>query len=145
MKLKSKAHTHVDKKEWQIQSWQWRRTRDGGCGLTDALRVLVNCCSHHWMVGTWELYSSKFVCYFLSMEFCIICVIWKGGAFHIEGMYACLVAQLCQLFATPWTVVRQALLSMGFSRQEHWNGLPYPPPGDLPNRDQTMSPMFPAR
>ena len=38
-----------------------------------------------------------------------------------------------QLFATPWTVARQALLSMGFSRQEYWSGLPCPPPGDLPN------------
>ena len=36
-------------------------------------------------------------------------------------------------FATPWTVASQAPLSMGFSRQEYWSGLPYPPPGDLPN------------
>ena len=35
-------------------------------------------------------------------------------------------------FATPWTAARQAL-SMGFSRQEYWRGLPCPPPGDLPN------------
>ena len=38
-----------------------------------------------------------------------------------------------QLFATPWTVAHQAPLSMGFSRQEFWSGLPCPPPGDLPN------------
>ena len=38
-----------------------------------------------------------------------------------------------QLFATPWTVACQAPLSMGFSRQEYWSGLPFPPPGDLPN------------
>ena len=38
-----------------------------------------------------------------------------------------------RLFATPWTVAQQAPLSMGFSRQEHWSGLPYPPPGDLPD------------
>ena len=35
--------------------------------------------------------------------------------------------------ATPWTAARQAPLSMGFSRQEHWSGLPCPPPGDHPN------------
>ena len=35
--------------------------------------------------------------------------------------------------ATPWTVACQAPLSMGFSRQEYWSGLPCPPPGDLPN------------
>ena len=38
-----------------------------------------------------------------------------------------------QLFVTPWTVVRQALQSLGFSRQEYWSGLPLPPPGDLPD------------
>ena len=36
------------------------------------------------------------------------------------------------LFVTLWTVARQAPLSMGFSRQEHWSGLPRPPPGNLP-------------
>ena len=34
---------------------------------------------------------------------------------------------------TPWTIARQAPLSMGFSRQEYWSGLPFPPPEDLPN------------
>ena len=38
-----------------------------------------------------------------------------------------------RLFATPWTVAYQAPLSMGYSRQEYWNGLPFPSPGDLPN------------
>ena len=36
-------------------------------------------------------------------------------------------------FANPWTVARQAPLSMGLSRQEYWSELPCPPPGDLPN------------
>ena len=35
--------------------------------------------------------------------------------------------------ATLWTVAHQTPLSMGFSRQEYWSGLPCPPPGDLPN------------
>ena len=38
-----------------------------------------------------------------------------------------------QLFSTRWTVTRQAPLFMGFSRQEHWSGLPFPPPEDLPH------------
>ena len=37
-----------------------------------------------------------------------------------------------QLFATVWTIARQAALSMGFPRQEYWNASPCPPPGDLP-------------
>ena len=36
-----------------------------------------------------------------------------------------------RLFATPWTVACQAPLSLGFSRQEHWSGLPFPSPEDL--------------
>ena len=38
-----------------------------------------------------------------------------------------------RLFATPWTIALQAALSMGFSREEYWNGLPYPSAEDLPN------------
>ena len=40
---------------------------------------------------------------------------------------------LIRLFMTPWTVACQTPLSMGFSRQEYWNGLPLSIPGDLPN------------
>ena len=45
-------------------------------------------------------------------------------------------------FVTPWTAAHQASLSMGFPRQEHWSGLPFPSPGDLP--DLGMEPVSPA-
>ena len=45
-------------------------------------------------------------------------------------------------FATPWTVARQAPLSVEFSRQEYWSGLPFPSPGDLP--DPGIKPASPA-
>ena len=46
---------------------------------------------------------------------------------------------------TPWTVSRQAPLSMRFSRQEDWSGLPFPPPGDLPDPGiEPTSPVSPA-
>ena len=45
----------------------------------------------------------------------------------------CLVAQSCPTLATAWTVALQALLSMRFSSQEYRSGLPFPPPGDLPD------------
>ena len=51
------------------------------------------------------------------------------------------VTQSC-LFVTPWTVAHQAPLSMGFSRQQYWSGLPFPPPGDL--SDPGIEPRFPA-
>ena len=38
-----------------------------------------------------------------------------------------------QLHVTLWTAAGQAPLSLGFSKQEHWSGLPCPPPGDIPN------------
>ena len=46
------------------------------------------------------------------------------------------------LFVTPWTVARQAPLSMGFSRQEYWSGLSCPPPGDL--HDPGIQPISPG-
>ena len=49
------------------------------------------------------------------------------------------------LFVTLWTVARHAPLSMGFSRQEYWSGLPCPPPGHLPNPGtEPTSLTFPA-
>ena len=41
-------------------------------------------------------------------------------------------------FVTPWTVAQQTPLSMGFPRQEHWSGLPFPSPGDLLSRMQRL-------
>ena len=59
------------------------------------------------------------------------------------------VALLCRavlshvrLFETPWTVARQAPLSLGFPRQEYWSGLPFTSPGDLP--DSGIEPGSPA-
>ena len=49
---------------------------------------------------------------------------WCSGLCHFSRV---------QLFATPWTVAHQAPLSLGFSRQEHWSGLPRSPPGALPD------------
>ena len=66
---------------------------------------------------------------------------------------SCLVVQFCvlscfscvRLFMTPWTVAHQALLSMGFSKQEYWSGLLCPPPGDLPDPGiESVSLMSPA-
>ena len=59
-------------------------------------------------------------------------------------LHACMLSCFSHvhLFATLWTVACQAPLSMGFSRQEYWSGLPCPPPGDL--RDPGIKPMSPA-
>ena len=59
---------------------------------------------------------------------------WKYPFLFTFNIWLTLAKSLShvRLFVTPWTVARQAPLSMGFSRQEHWSGLPCPPPGDLP-------------
>ena len=50
-----------------------------------------------------------------------------------------------RLFGTPWTVAHQAPPSMEFSRQEYWSGLPFPPPGNLPDpRIELRSPTLQA-
>ena len=57
---------------------------------------------------------------------------YPQNAFVVYILCACAQSlSHVQLFAIPWTVSRQAPPSMGFSRQEHWSGLPFPPPGDL--------------
>ena len=57
-------------------------------------------------------------------------------------MHACSVTSDSE---TPWTITHQAPLSMGFSRQEYWSGLPYPTPGDLPDLGiEDAPPVSPA-
>ena len=59
---------------------------------------------------------------------------------HVLSRFSCI-----QLFVTPWTVARQAPLSMGFPRQEYWSEWPFPPPGDLPDPNiEPASLMSPA-
>ena len=53
-----------------------------------------------------------------------------------------IVAKSCLTLAMPWTVAHQAPLSMGFSRQEYWRGLPFPSPEDL--SDPGIKPWSPA-
>ena len=68
---------------------------------------------------------------------------WAGGwavgrRLKRDGMYHYSCSVMTDSFETPVTVARQAPLSVGFSRQECWCGLPFPPPGDLP--DQGVNP-----
>ena len=49
-----------------------------------------------------------------------------------------------QYFATPWTAAEQAPLSMEFSRQEYWSGLPFPTRGDLPDPGMELTSTSPA-
>ena len=90
------------------------------------------------VVGHWQVWN---LCYIR-----INIIHSRTASYHQEFTYYCLwvttaeprihcVRQVngVQFFATLWTVVCQAPLSMGFSRQEYWGGFPSPPPGDLPH------------
>ena len=65
------------------------------------------------------------------------CLEWVAISFSNACMLSCF--SHVQLFVMLWIVAHQAPLSIGFSRQEYWNGLPYPSPGDLP--DPGIEPM----
>ena len=58
----------------------------------------------------------------------LIFVVWRALCMPVLSRFS-----RVWLFATLWTTAYQAPLSMGFSRQEYWSGLPCPPPGDLPD------------
>ena len=69
------------------------------------------------------------------------CVLQLDRGSGCTTLCVCVLSHV-QLFVTPWTVAHQAPLSMGFSRQEYWSGLPFPSPGDLP--DPGIEPASPA-
>ena len=70
---------------------------------------------------------------YIYMCVCVICMC----VYTHTHTHTCMCMLSCfshvQLFATLWTIACQAPLSMGFSRQEDWSGLPCPPLGDLPD------------
>ena len=66
-----------------------------------------------------------------------------GPLSDIESESVSLPVKSSSLQLHAWTVAHQAPLSMGFSRQEYWSGLPFPSPGDLPNpRTKPRSPAL---
>ena len=88
-----------------------------------------------------HMYKSIYVVwsYFWTKRITIIPYTNSGGGGGV-------VAKLCSTLATPWTVAHQDPLSVEFSRQEYWSGLPLPPPGDLPNSGmKSKSPALAGR
>ena len=96
------------------------------------LDILIPVCLTMCSLFFWETFQSNNS--FLHSKIPRWCGLWD--VFHsLQGNGACMLSSLScvQLFATPWTIPGQTLLSVGFPRQEDWNGLPFPSPGDLPN------------
>ena len=85
---------------------------------------------------------SSLVCFVLIFNVRLLktdpapCLLLLYLLFHLiptQPKESSLVLSHARLFVTPWTVALQALLSLGFSGQEYWSGLPCSPPGDLPD------------
>ena len=87
----------------------------------------------------WRKVSSSPLLIFLNkifFKFCAAPVVAAPQAFSScgeGGLLSCCGARASHCFATPWTAAHQAPLSMKFSIQEYWSGLPFPSPADLPN------------
>ena len=82
--------------------------------------------------------SQRFLCKRLGCLYCSkatfseLCSCFSWNTVSICILHACVLSHV-RLFYDPWTVACQAPLSMAFSRQEWWSGLPVPSPVDLPN------------
>ena len=76
----------------------------------------------------------------------LLCQYWPYQSGYVllgDNLRGCMLSAFSRVNSvTPWTVARQASLSIGFSRQEYWSGLPCCPPGDLP--DPGIEPASPA-
>ena len=65
---------------------------------------------------------------------------WLKAEFEREDVVV--IRSCVRLFATPWSVACQDPLSMGCSRQEYWNGLPFPSPGNLPTQELNLRLLY---
>ena len=121
-----------------------RNKASGGDGISaelfqilkdDAVKVLHSICQEIWKTQQWLQNWKRSV---------FISITEKGNAKECSNYRTiALISHTSKvkvkslshvwLFATLWTVAYQAYLSMGFSRQEYWSGLPFPSPGDLPD------------
>ena len=80
-------------------------------------------------------YKYSLCIYFAFLNSTVNIVLFSGllSKHHLVTLACSAASVVSNSFVTPWTVARQAPLSMGFSRHEYWSELPCPPPGDLPN------------
>ena len=102
----------------------WSQTRTIIAFIQISRRVVI----FFFHLMTWGI-SSTFIYGFIVKQACF--VPWHSDSFLV---WVCALSlSHVQLFATPWTVSLQVPLSVEFSRQEYWSGLPFSPPGDLPN------------
>ena len=108
---------------------------------------------HTWLFEI-KYYTENIYLYTISENICFTCLreniyisymkFFSMGALSPNLLICMLVIQLCSTLCDPLTIAHQAALSMGFSRQDYWSGLPFSPPGDLSNpKIEPGSPVSP--
>ena len=99
--------------------------------LSQVLKILDYLLSHLWLSGSsWLIISISFYFFLLTPQTSSLFIHWCTFTCMAESVGCSVVSWL---FGTPWTIAHQAPLSIGFSRQEYWSGLPCPSPEDLPD------------
>ena len=112
-------------------------------------------CSPPRLLHSWDLpgKNTGVGCYFLLQDIFLAQGLNLGllhcrqTLYHLRHLdiYCIVLSSVMSGFETPWTAACQAPLSMGFSRQDSWSGVSFPPPGDLPDPGiELMSPESPA-
>ena len=113
----------------------WVTEQKGTEQMANNVEHLFHVLIGHLYIFFWKV-STQILCPFL------ICL-----SFYYWVVCVCVLSRFSRvwLFVIPWTTACLAPLSMGFSRQEYWSGLPCPPSGNLPNPGiESMSPVSPA-
>ena len=100
-------------------------------------------CRHNGLIVTECLLFAKHCSWHLTSH--VTSFSWQPCEVDVT-MHACVLSRFSHIrLCDPWTVARQAPLSMEFSRQEYWSGLICPPPADLPSLGiKPISPVFPV-
>ena len=105
--------------------------------ICEALSLVLGRNFFHWLNATSTLASIS-----ASSPIRVSTIPVSGYTYTCERKWKCWLLSCVRLFAAPWNVARQAPVSMGFSRQESWSGLPFPSSEDLP--DPGIEPTSPA-
>ena len=100
---------------------------------------------HKSALLTHHCHPDPMVCSRDNSWHCAFCKFWQMYNDYIYHCCCTLLLSCVWLFVTQWTIAHPAPLSLEFSRQEYWSGLPCPPPGNLPNPGmEPRSPVSPA-
>ena len=139
---------------WRMLHIQMNQTRQAAC---NKYIIRISYTMHYRLLirRSLKTHGCEFLFSFLVQQCFILRMFWTVFSKPYRSLrfilcvwhVACVFCHsiVSDSFTTPWTVACQASLFMGFSRQEYWSGLPFPPPGHFPNPGiELMSPASPA-